>query len=262
MTSLCTLPNELLHNIANALPAQSRARLSGVSRRMHAIANDERSWERLYLRDAGPQAHAVATADTKVSWKARYGAIHATVQHPYLTPPALARPGDVVTVREVEQAGDADIPCRVLRRRPLGFLNVVPLPHEALAGKAAPFTVHRSRCINGAEPALVPVPTYCFANPETLRPNDVAEINDELPTRTIFTTGVRPGDKVTIRRAAVGLSGMTYFQVEEPPLRHSIQDLVAVYAAKERQRQATSAPRKRNPNLHAQTMWHFLSSIY
>lgn len=243
MSSLSALPNEILHHITDNLPAAARAHLSGVSRRLHAVANDAVGWEKLYKREAGPRAYALAAAthDNR-TWKQRYSDIHATVQRPYLTPPGLAQPGDIVTVARLRQADGEDAPCEVLSRAHLGLLRVRPLPSSDVRDKPRTLVVRTGHCRDGAKPLLVPAPVFCFKNYEDLGPNDIGEITAELPTRIIFTTALRPGDKVKVHRAALGFSGMPYFMVEEPSRARTVQDLVAIYRAEQRQKAADAAP--------------------
>jgi len=231
MATLSALPNEILHQVVNYLPARQRARFSQTSRRYQAIADDSMGWESLYRRDAGSKAHALAPLQEPArTWKQRYSTIAPAVAEPFLTPPAFAQPGDIVTVRRLAQADGMDCPCVVQRCLPMGFLSVKPRAH-CVDGVPQTVWVRPGACIDGTQPFCAPAPMECFDRPEDLGPGSEATIREDLPLRFILTSGIRPGLKVTIRRAAVGLTGTPYFMVEEPQEARSIEELVAMHQA-------------------------------
>jgi hypothetical protein len=234
MPTLDDLSPEILHIIADACPPEARAQLGGVSRRVRAIANDAAGWERLYQRDAPPEAYALAQQDAGRPWKGRYGDIHPTLREPFLTPPDLARPDDVVTVRIVPDCDEREnVPCRVVAAPHLGCLEVVPLDTP----DATPLTVPVGLCCNGLPPKLTPAPLKCIDNPQALHPGGTATLRDNLPTRTVISTGLRPGDTVRVHGVALGLSGRGYALVENPADPLTPRDWVAMAAARKRRMQ-------------------------
>lgn len=237
MAKFSDLPNETLLNIADHLPAGARAKMACVSRRLNAVADDPRAWERMFLRDAGPDAFEVAQAEDKRAWKARYADVHAAVQHPFLTPPSLASTGDYVTVKALAQNDEQDTVCEVVRPTSFGFIKVRPTG-PGFSKDTPAVNVLARRCIDGSKPLLVPAPIDCFANYDDLRPGSMGLILDSLPLRTILTTGLRPGVRVKIHRLGVGTSGSIYFMVEEPKGTRTLGELASIYAAEKRAMEA------------------------
>ncbi|HET6345753.1 MAG TPA: F-box protein, partial [Myxococcota bacterium] len=200
MPTLDDLPPEILHAIADACSPRARVQIGGVSRQLRAIADDSAGWERLYRRDAPAEAYALAQHDTARPWKARYSAIYDALREPFLTPPDLARPGDVVTVRQLPDSDAREnVPCRVVEASQRGRLKVVPrdTPH------AKPILVPVRLCCNGLPPKLAAAPLDCVENPEALRPGGTATIRGDLPFRTLMTTGLRPGTTARVHGAAL-----------------------------------------------------------
>jgi hypothetical protein len=257
MAQINDLPPELHHLIADALPAPARAHLSRVSRHFHTVANDDRGWESLYRRDAPAEAHALALQEAG-PWKARYAKIADALRHPYLTPPDVARPGDVVTVRDLETEDGCreNVPCRVVRGPRHRELLVVPLDTPNAAPVAAPARM----CCNGLPPRLAAAPLACIEAPETLAPGAMAKIRGDLPFRTMITTGLRPGDEVRVHGLGLGFSGNGYALVEDPGDPLTASDWVAMAAAKVRKAEKPSLPRRYRRAL--EKVWRPIAALF